>query len=95
MVMNAEELSKIMPANALIASWGAAELQDLLERAQLCPMKKGDVLLHQGDGGDYLIILLDGTELARLMIQYGVGARTERVVDIKRLDMDYFDEGET
>jgi CRP-like cAMP-binding protein len=61
MIMNAEELSKMMPSNALISSWGAAELQDLLERAQLCPMKKGDVLLHQGDGGDYLIILLDGT----------------------------------
>jgi len=40
------------------------------------------------------IILLDGDELARLMIQYGVGVRTERVVDIKRIDMDYFDEGE-
>jgi CRP/FNR family transcriptional regulator, cyclic AMP receptor protein len=61
MIMNAEDLSKMMPANALISSWGGAELQDLLERAQLCPMKKGDVLLHQGDAGDYLIILLDGT----------------------------------
>ncbi len=40
------------------------------------------------------IILLDGDELARLMIQYGVGVRTERVVDIKRIDMDYLDEGE-
>ncbi|HEV2568521.1 Crp/Fnr family transcriptional regulator [Sphingomonas sp.] len=59
--MNAEDLSRMMPSNALISSWGAAELQDLLERAQLCPMKKGDVLLHQGDAGDYLIILLDGT----------------------------------
>jgi restriction endonuclease Mrr len=27
------------------------------------------------------------------MIQYGVGVRTERVVDIMRIDMDYFDEG--
>ena len=61
MVMNAEDLSRLVPANALIASWGAAELQDLLERATLCPMKKGDVLLHQGDPGDYLIIVLDGT----------------------------------
>lgn len=61
MKMNAEDLSRIMSANALIASWGANELQDLLERAALCPMKKGDVLLHQGDPGDYLIILLDGT----------------------------------
>lgn len=59
--MNAEDLSRMMSSGALIASWGAAELQDLLERAALCPMKKGDVLLHQGDGGDYLIILLDGT----------------------------------
>ncbi|NNM76851.1 Crp/Fnr family transcriptional regulator [Sphingomonas sp. ID1715] len=59
--MKAEELSRMMPANALISSWGEAELQDLLERAQLCPMKKGDVLLHQGDTGDYLIIVLDGT----------------------------------
>jgi restriction system protein len=40
------------------------------------------------------IILLDGGELARLMIPYGVGVRTERVVDIRRIDMDYFDEGE-
>ena len=59
--MNAEDLSRMMPANALISTWGAAELQDLLERAALCPMKKGDVLLHQGDAGDYLIILVDGT----------------------------------
>jgi CRP-like cAMP-binding protein len=61
MIMNAEDLSNMMHDSALIASWDAAELQDLLERAQLCPMKKGDVLLHQGDAGDYLIILLDGT----------------------------------
>jgi CRP/FNR family transcriptional regulator, cyclic AMP receptor protein len=60
-VMNAEELSRMMPANALIASWGAAELQDLLEQAALCPMKKGDVLMHQGDAGDFLVIVLDGT----------------------------------
>lgn len=61
MTMNAEDLSRMMSSSALIASWGAAELQDLVERAALCPMKKGDALLHQGDGGDYLIILLDGT----------------------------------
>ena len=61
MIMNAEDLSRMMPAHALISTWGSAELQDLLERAALCPMKKGDVLLHQGDPGDYLIILLDGT----------------------------------
>ena len=41
------------------------------------------------------IILLDGAELTRLMIQYGVGVRTERTVEIKRVDIDYFDEGES
>lgn len=59
--MNGEDLSRIMSRDTLLASWGAAELQDLLERAMLCPAKKGDVLMHQGDPGDYLIILLDGT----------------------------------
>jgi restriction system protein len=40
------------------------------------------------------IILLDGNELTRLMIRYGVGVRTERKIDLKRIDLDYFDEGE-
>lgn len=38
------------------------------------------------------IILLDGDTFARLMIQYGVGVRTERLVEIKRIDLDYFDD---
>lgn len=59
--MNADELLRMIPANALIASWGAAELQDLLQRAIVCPMKKGDVIMHQGDPGDFLVILIDGT----------------------------------
>jgi restriction system protein len=40
------------------------------------------------------IILIDGSELARLMIQYRVGVRIERTVEIKRIDLDYFDEGD-
>jgi len=40
------------------------------------------------------IILIDGKELARLMVQYGVGVRIERTVELKRIDLDYFDEGE-
>jgi len=40
------------------------------------------------------IILIDGKELARLMVQYGVGVRVERTVEIKRIDLDYFDEGD-
>ena len=59
--MNADELLRMIPGNALIASWGAEELQDLLERANVCPMKRGDVVMHQGDAGDFLVVLLDGT----------------------------------
>jgi restriction system protein len=40
------------------------------------------------------IILIDGKELARLMVQYGVGVRIERTVELKRIDLDYFDEGD-
>jgi restriction system protein len=40
------------------------------------------------------IILIDGGELTRLMVQYGVGVRIERTVQIKRIDLDYFDESD-
>jgi restriction system protein len=36
------------------------------------------------------IILVDGRELARLMIDYGVGVTSARNYDIKRIDLDYF-----
>lgn len=40
------------------------------------------------------IILIDGSELTRLMMQYGVGVRTDRTIELKRLDLDYFEEAE-
>jgi restriction system protein len=36
------------------------------------------------------IILVDGKELAQLMIEYGVGVTTSRRYELKRLDLDYF-----
>lgn len=36
------------------------------------------------------MILVDGKELARLMIDYGVGVTSSRKYDIKRIDLDYF-----
>jgi restriction system protein len=36
------------------------------------------------------IILIDGDELTSLLVRYGVGVRTSRTVEIKRLDEDYF-----
>lgn len=41
-------------------------------------------------GIDSKIILIDGQELAQLMIDYGVGVSTDAVYELKRLDSDYF-----
>jgi restriction system protein len=40
------------------------------------------------------LILIDGAELPRLMVRFGVGVRVERTVEFKRVDLDYFDEDE-
>ena len=37
------------------------------------------------------IVLIDGQQLARLMIRYNVGCRDEDVLHIKRLDEDFFE----
>ena len=41
---------------------------------------------------DVRIVLIDGQELARLMIQHGVGVTTVETYELKRLDSDYFSE---
>lgn len=38
------------------------------------------------------IVLIDGPEMARLMIRHGVGVRVRKRIEIKGLDSDYFDE---
>ncbi|MGE5512938.1 MAG: restriction endonuclease [Bacteroidota bacterium] len=37
------------------------------------------------------IVLIDGEELARLMLRYNIGVREDRTVVIKRLDEDFFE----
>lgn len=50
------------------------------------------------DARDYVsriekkIVLIDGEELAKLMMDYGIGVATDAVYEIKRLDTDYFEE---
>lgn len=39
---------------------------------------------------DTKIVLLDGTELAQLMIDHGIGVTPHQTYEIKRLDSDYF-----
>ncbi len=38
------------------------------------------------------IVLIDGAELARLMVRYGIGVRTRTTYEVKRVDEDYFDQ---
>ncbi len=38
------------------------------------------------------IVLIDGDELSRLMIQYGVGCRVEETLFIKKVDEEFFEE---
>lgn len=38
------------------------------------------------------IVLIDGPKLAQLMVQHGVGVRTQRSHEIKAIDDDFFDQ---
>ncbi len=40
--------------------------------------------------GNQYIRLIDGQELARLMIEHGVGVVTEVTYEVKKLDANYF-----
>ncbi len=50
------------------------------------------------DAEDYItrierkIVLIDGAQLARLMIEHNVGAAVSRTYIVKRVDLDYFDD---
>lgn len=46
--------------------------------------------IEYADGVTPRVILLDGKELAQLMIEHSVGVTSARRYDVKRLDLDYF-----
>lgn len=37
------------------------------------------------------IVLINGTELAKLMLQYNIGSRDEQVIHLKKIDEDFFE----
>lgn len=47
-----------------------------------------------GQSGSIRLVLIDGDELAKLMIRFNVGVRVARTVEIKRIDVDYFGVGD-
>jgi restriction system protein len=38
------------------------------------------------------VILIDGIRLTELMMEFGVGVRVNRTIEVKRLDEDFFSE---
>ena len=44
--------------------------------------------------GHLRLVLIDGDELTRLMVRFGIGVRVARTVEIKRVDTAYFDDAE-
>ena len=48
--------------------------------------------MDYADNIDTKVILIAGTRLAELMIDYGVGVTTDATYEVKRIDADYFDD---
>lgn len=44
------------------------------------------------DGLHQKIVLIDGQELAKFMLEYNVGVSTKKIYEVKRIDTDYFEE---
>ena len=44
--------------------------------------------------GHLRLVLINGDELTKLMVRFSVGVRVARTVEIKRLDLDYFEDME-
>ena len=42
--------------------------------------------------GHLRLVLINGEELTKLMVRFGVGVRIARTVEIKRIDLDYFED---
>lgn len=44
--------------------------------------------------GSLRLVLIDGDALTKLMTRFNVGVRVAQTVEIKRIDLDYFEESE-
>ena len=83
------------------ANVGRPEIQKFAGALQGFRAKKGVFITtssYSNDAMDFVknidskIVLIDGAELSRLMIEYGVGVGVQRVVKVMRIDGDYFEE---
>ncbi len=51
-------------------------------------------IIAANQAGSFRIVLIDGRELTKLMVAFNVGVRVAQTVEIKRVDLDYFEDGE-
>ena len=45
--------------------------------------------------GSLRFVLIDGEELTKLDVRFNLGVRVARTVEIKRIDLDYFEDADT
>lgn len=69
--MTADELLSLFPPTTLLAACSAAELGDLLARSRIDKAGKRDVLMHQGDPGDAVIVLISGSARVSIIASNG------------------------
>lgn len=81
-------------------SVGPAEVRDFFGSLDLKKATKGlfvttstftDAARRTAEQLGKRIVLVDGEQLARLMIRYSVGCRLHQTIELKRLDDDFFD----
>ena len=47
-------------------------------------------VMAANQSGHLRLVLIDGVELTKLMVRFGVGIRIARTIEINRIDLDYF-----
>jgi restriction system protein len=47
-----------------------------------------------GQSGHVRLVLIDGDELTKLLVRFNVGVRVARTIEMKRIDLDYFEDGD-
>jgi CRP/FNR family transcriptional regulator, cyclic AMP receptor protein len=80
--MDANQLATLLPPTSFFAGCDADELDHVLSLGTRHDMKKGQVLLHQGDSGDSLLILLVGDAKVTMVAANG-----------REITLDYADPG--
>ncbi len=51
-------------------------------------------ILAAKQSGNLRLVLIDGDELTALLVRFSVGVRVVQTIEIKRIDLDYFDDTE-